>query len=182
MLKDNFKHINSIKIVTKKIHLKISFILITLLFFSSCNSQQRTESEIFVIPKDYVGVVYIFFDQENGISTEYDYIKRRIYQIPKSGILETQFLPNYGATEMPLYYEEAIGEKKMNYLKKGESLDSKEEKVVAWHQTGTARSDPYDENSKIVHFIKFYVCKPSELIALDIKSSQIDPVSLLSGP
>ena len=49
--------------------------------------------ERYLIPKDFRGVVYVVSDQENGTEKEYEGI-HRVYRIPESGILFTQFSQN----------------------------------------------------------------------------------------
>lgn len=47
-------------------------------------------SDTFLIPKNFRGTVYVFYDQINGVEKEYEG-SRRIYRIPKDGILLTKF-------------------------------------------------------------------------------------------
>ncbi|AKP52899.1 DUF6843 domain-containing protein [Cyclobacterium amurskyense] len=49
--------------------------------------------ERYLLPEDFRGVVYVVFDQENGKEKEYEGI-HRVYRIPESGILFTQFSQN----------------------------------------------------------------------------------------
>lgn len=49
--------------------------------------------ERYLIPKDFRGVVYVVFDQENGKEKENEGI-HRVYRIPENGILFTQFSQN----------------------------------------------------------------------------------------
>lgn len=61
-------------------------------FGGGCNNM---EGEIHYIPKGFTGRIYIIFDDKNGLPKEY-LRNRRLYKIPKSGILRTQFKANYG--------------------------------------------------------------------------------------
>lgn len=47
-------------------------------------------SDLFLIPKEFRGTVYIYYNQSNGARKEYEG-SRRLYRIPKDGILLTQF-------------------------------------------------------------------------------------------
>jgi hypothetical protein len=49
--------------------------------------------ERYLLPEDFRGVVYVVFNQENGKEKEYEGI-HRVYRIPESGILFTQFSQN----------------------------------------------------------------------------------------
>ena len=160
--------------------IKLKVIFIFLIFISSCGCQEVAENETFVIPKDYSGVIYIFFDQRNGEAIEYDSQKRRVYQIPNSGILKTQFTSNYGVTDSRIYYDGSLNGNIIDYIKRGETLNYKNEKIVAaWYQTGTAYIDQNDSKSDQIHFIKLYISKPSDIEKLHEKSLKIYPTDLL---
>ena len=77
------------------IHFKEFFFTLFILFCLGCS---RPEKEIYFIPEGYTGIVYVIYDQKKGSPKEYQsgYFKIRIYNIPESGILKTQFEPNYG--------------------------------------------------------------------------------------
>ena len=47
-------------------------------------------SDTFLIPKDFRGTVYVYYEQVNGAEKEYEG-SRRIYRIPMDGILLTKF-------------------------------------------------------------------------------------------
>lgn len=63
-------------------------ILSLMLAVSSCFNQ--AEPEIHLIPKGYKGPVIIIFDEKNGKPEKYE-DGSRVYEIPKDGILRTQF-------------------------------------------------------------------------------------------
>lgn len=69
---------------------------------------KRMVSETHILPNRYTGKVYIFFNQDEGYEAEYE-SNARIYRIPKSGILRTQFKPNSGWIDskkyLNFYYE-----------------------------------------------------------------------------
>ncbi|QMU65411.1 MAG: hypothetical protein GKR88_14710 [Flavobacteriaceae bacterium] len=62
--------------------------------FISC-TYRKAEDIIRLIPEGYIGPVLVVFDQKNGEPKEYEDGKR-VYRIPKSGVLKTQFGSNYG--------------------------------------------------------------------------------------
>ena len=69
------------------------FISIVMTMGFSC--AKKAEKEKFLIPKGYRGRIVVFFNQSNGGIKEY-VDKARIYRIPFSGILLTQFEENPG--------------------------------------------------------------------------------------
>ncbi|MCR9134152.1 MAG: hypothetical protein NXI08_16420 [bacterium] len=70
---------------------------------------KRMVSETHILPNRYTGKVYIFFNQDEGYKAEYE-DNTRVYRIPKSGILRTQFKPNSGWIDskkyLNFYYED----------------------------------------------------------------------------
>ena len=71
------------------IGLPIGFVIFTFL-------RATAIPERYLIPDDFRGVIYVVFDQENGMDKEYEGF-RRVYRIPESGVLFTQFSENDGA-------------------------------------------------------------------------------------
>lgn len=65
--------------------------LLVVLFLIGC---QNKEDELFILPNDYIGPIAIVFDSPKGDSIQYDEQMRRVYNIPQTGILHTQFLKN----------------------------------------------------------------------------------------
>jgi hypothetical protein len=51
--------------------------------------------EIHYIPNNYVGPVYIYFNQRDGANREF-LDSKRLYRIPGTGNLKTKFKPNTG--------------------------------------------------------------------------------------
>lgn len=63
--------------------------------FKMCTAT-RVEKEIHLIPKDYRGDIFILFNRQDGMPSKYSNRQERIYEIPKTGILETTLSPNKG--------------------------------------------------------------------------------------
>jgi len=73
-------------------------ILICLLFTFSlhaCADRKKAEPEIYLIPAGYEGSFFVVFDVSTGKKPKHEG-KSRVYQIPVSGILETQLPFNKG--------------------------------------------------------------------------------------
>ena len=92
----------------KRIYLQI-ILFSGLLFFIGCNTGER---EVYILPKNYIGVVYVLFNQKLGEKPKYE-AGKRVYEIPSSGILKTQFSFNDGWHGMPEYYYADGNNKKM---------------------------------------------------------------------
>lgn len=80
---------------------KLVFFSILFPFLFSC--EHYCEPEVFLIPENYKGPIYIIYNQKNGTNKEYDNNKR-IYRIPTNGILLTKFKDEYGTLNQEYYY------------------------------------------------------------------------------
>ncbi len=85
----------------------LSYIIVAALLFISCG--ENAEKETFYIPQNYTGPIAIVFDQKNGVEKEYK-DGRRIYRIPKSGVLYTQLSRVKGILNEKFYYVNSSGE------------------------------------------------------------------------
>ena len=63
----------------------------------------RNDQEIHLLPNNFQGVVFILFNLPNGTPPEYESGKR-VYRIPKNGVLRTQFKAQTGVLRAPEYY------------------------------------------------------------------------------
>jgi hypothetical protein len=75
----------------------INLLSILMMFFSGCKSN-KAENETYILPNGYTGRIVIFYGQANGEAKKYA-DGARVLEIPSSGILKTQFEPNYGIIE-----------------------------------------------------------------------------------
>jgi hypothetical protein len=57
---------------------------------------KHMNAETHILPADYIGMVYIIFNQKDGYPKNYGNGRSRLYTIPKSGVLKTQFKGNFG--------------------------------------------------------------------------------------
>lgn len=81
--------------------------MVLVLAFLLLISCKKSEKEILLVPKNYSGYIIILFDQKYG-TPEKMQDGKRVYEIPSSGILKTQFKWNEGLREFPEYYFEKI--------------------------------------------------------------------------
>lgn len=86
---------------------QIIHICLFLLLISSC-SIKRAVDVVWLIPEDYLGVVGVYYDYENGQLPEYEG-DIRVYRIPESGILKTQFNSNIWILSDKVYYVKKNG-------------------------------------------------------------------------
>lgn len=91
----------------KRIILVISVIVFCLLiFFCFFNRIVLGEDDIYILPINYEGNVYIIHEQHDGEACKYEKGKR-VYEIPSNGILKTQFDLNEDWQNIPIvFYEE----------------------------------------------------------------------------
>lgn len=92
-----------------KRNLKV-FIAGLIIFLGGCRI--KSEPELFLIPDNYEGVVIVLFNQSNGEEEKY-IDNRRLYDIPKNGILATKFpKTTHGKLDQKFYYKDNNGNKK----------------------------------------------------------------------
>jgi len=86
-------------------------ILLVPLFVMSCRENRRCEKEIYLIPKNFKGKIIVFFDQKGGMPIQYE-DSARIYKIPNSGFLRSQFPANGGCmsdNRIKFFYSDSLG-------------------------------------------------------------------------
>lgn len=86
-------------------------ILLVLFLIMSCREHRNCEKEIYLIPKNFKGKIIVFFDQHGGMPIQYE-DSIRIYKIPNSGFLRTQFSPNGGCmgdNRINFFYLDTLG-------------------------------------------------------------------------
>jgi len=94
--------------------IKLVMILSVLVhFFNACN--QNAEPETYIISEGFVGKVNIIFNRKEGASPKYEG-GRRVYEIPRDGVLISQFKINDGFINRNYYYKMKSGE--LRLLKK----------------------------------------------------------------
>jgi hypothetical protein len=153
---------------------KVSIIFIALTTFFSCST---AEEEIYILPKNYTGYVILIYNQEDGAEKKY-MDDKRVYEIPSSGILRTQFEPNTGWAEFSEFYYENINSKKIPYTYEFEELD--DNNVVAYGgTTGTANRDL--AGTSVVKFSKYYIGNKTQIQEAIDKSETFDFVEIADG-
>lgn len=82
------------------------FVFSGLLLFgiSLNNCAESSEREIFLLPTNFTGTAVVVFNQINGTPKEYE-DGSRVYRIPKSGILYTQFEKPEGSLDQVIFFD-----------------------------------------------------------------------------
>ena len=129
----------------------------------------KTENTLTLIPEGFTGTVKIKFNQESGTDKKYEG-EKRVYEIPKNGILKTKFNPQFGYHFPEYYYISESGKRTeiipLNKLndKVLDTLDKN--KVYAYHfmfMGETVKIDSMgNESEKIEPEIIFSVGNPTE--------------------
>lgn len=84
----------------------LNYYIVVVALLTSCGKE--AEKETFYINQGYTGPIAIIFDQKNGVPKEYK-DNRRIYRIPASGVLYTQFASVDGILNQKFYYTNSSG-------------------------------------------------------------------------
>lgn len=95
----------------------ITILIFSLFLFIGCKESFQCEKEIYLLPPGFRGELIVYFDQPDGLPIEYE-DDARVYRIPKSGFLKSQFKKNGGCmteNRIRFYYLDGMG--------KGEEID-----------------------------------------------------------
>lgn len=115
-------------------------------FFASC---QTAEPETFIIPDGYKGKVMIVFEKPNGVTPKFER-NRRIYEIPKSGILVTQFKINEGFMNRQFYYIDSFNQRiPIKYFKNEKEAELTSEVGIFYSGTAGVYGNSGDPHSVV---------------------------------
>lgn len=155
--------------------MKYVMILGMCFLLTAAASCQRGEREIIVVPKGYTGYIVIIYNQKQGTATKY-HDKRRVYEIPSSGILKTQFSANYGWREFPEFYCEKIApENKIPF--ETEFKNVPQDSIVAFGGvSGGANKDHKGED--VVRYLEYYVGNKEQIEAAVAAAEKLDVLEL----
>lgn len=123
------------------------------------------EQSLYLIPNRFVGNVVIAFGQPQGAPAEYEG-DQRVYRIPASGILRTQFPPNNGLRKMDMFfYSNATGalRRPLRYFNSTRSMVGQ----VAASDTICFRMTPVtDSHEPRGHYLVFLVSNEAQVDSL----------------
>jgi len=153
-----------------------AFILIFLLF-SGCKESQECEREIYLIPEGFRGKIMVFFDQEDGQKKHYEK-ESRLYRIPASGFIKSQFPKNGGCMSdgrIQFYYEDSLGMRSpLDYFLNIDLDNLPEDRDYVLF---TFLSEKGREPDFVIHFVGHL----SEFNDLTESVRYLDPVSILDS-
>jgi hypothetical protein len=69
---------------------------------------KNPEPETYLLPRGFTGRVNVIFSRKDGVPPRYEN-GRRVYEIPPSGILVTQFKDEYGLIDHDFFYIDKSG-------------------------------------------------------------------------
>ncbi len=149
--------------------LNIVFLILTLSFSSiGCSIGKN---DIFIVPKNYTGYVIIIYGQKGGDKPIYEG-KKRVFNIPSSGILKTQFDGNYEWKTLPeFYYNQIAPENQIRYILDPNKipLDS----VVAYGGTSaTANKDLAGKD--VIRYSIYYIGNNGQIDSAYEKAENLD--------
>lgn len=85
--------------------------LLSIMLLAGCQETKECEEEIYLVPEGFRGKVIVFFDQPDGQEMEYENYAR-VYHIPESGYIKSQFPKNGGCMgdgRIRFFYEDSLG-------------------------------------------------------------------------
>lgn len=84
----------------------VGFFIVVLLWFAFWYWYRMGEKELYILPNNYEGGIIILFDIKNGQQEKYSENNERVYEIPKNGVLKTQFkLQDGKSREIKYFYK-----------------------------------------------------------------------------
>jgi hypothetical protein len=95
---------------TIAVRIKPFVIFLVIVFITGCLRTTPCEKEIYILPQGFHGKIIVFFDQPDGQNMHYEN-DARVYQIPSSGLLKSQFKRNGGCMDdnrIQFFYEDSL--------------------------------------------------------------------------
>ena len=150
--------------------LNIIMLLILFMILMGC---QRADDTIFIAPEGYVGYIVIIYNQTAGADKEYR-DGSRVYRIPSTGILLTQFPPNVGWSYLPKFYYNDISPE--NQIKFADRKNLPSGTVVA---TGGSVGEAYkDAGKEGIRYTKYYIGTKSQINEAYRQGEKLDIIEL----
>ena len=148
----------------------LRFILLIMIY--SCN---KTEDAIFIVPKNYTGYIIVITDQKTGEKPKNEG-EKRVYYIPKNGILMTQFSNNSGWSNFPeFYYEKITPENKITFTFDPNAIPLN--KIVAHGGTvGVVNKD--NEGKNVIRYVQYYIGNKAQIDTAYEKAEKLDMLKL----
>jgi hypothetical protein len=155
------------------------FILLLFAGFFSCQNTEKIkcEKEVYLIPEGFRGIILIFYDQPDGLPAEY-LGDTRVYKVPKSGLMKSQFRPNGGCMSderIHFFYVDSSGN----------------QKPITYFMNLKENKPPIDENYVMLsflsnktdstHFVIHLVGEVKEFVELTNAVRKMQPIEILKS-
>lgn len=134
----------------------ISVLIIIVAFIYIVFNYPKAEPETLLIPQNYTGEVIVIFDQKDGTPIEYEK-KNRIYHIPESGILFTQFEYSPGVIDQKYYFIDSVGNRQV--IEYRPFMDDRDEYIDQPNRIGITKelTEFYGTDSCILKTLQYVV-------------------------
>jgi hypothetical protein len=150
----------------------LAIYLIISLFFTSCDI---LENEVFILPNNFTGYILVIFDQKDG-KPKMNYGMSRVYEIPASGILRTQFDSKTGWRTFPQFYYGGISDKnKILYCLESDSLNLTSVKAFGG-SVGSLNKDL--EGNEVIRYCLYYVGNELQIDSAFEAAQKLDIVEI----
>lgn len=155
---------------SKKIKTKLLWTFIPVLIFFlyqySWLQYDKCEPETFLIPSGFNGKVHVVYNKSCGQKAEYEN-GRRLYKIPNTGILLTQFKDEYGSIDQQYFIIDSNSHRTIlpqldvrEYNEEWSTIKNPNEpsrQLLGAFHTGRTGNGNY-EDGKTYYFQEFWVC------------------------
>ncbi len=156
-------------------HIVVVFLF--LFVISGCKKSNKCEKEIYLLPDGFRGKLIVFFNQPDGQDIQYE-DSARVYYIPQSGFLKSQFPKNGGCMNdgrINFFYLDSLGNRKpMDYFLNlpKDSLPRDRDYILF-----TLLSNKESKPDFVIHFVGHL----SEFNELTGSVRYLDPVKILES-
>jgi hypothetical protein len=155
----------------------IFLLALSLLLFAGCSESPQCEEEIYLLPEGFRGKIMVFFDQTDGQEMLYENTAR-IYQIPVSGVIKSQFPKNGGCMNdgrIQFFYEDSVGTRQPLEYYLNIDMDSLQQNKD--YVLFTFLNEKNTKPDFVIHFVG----DVSEFKELTESVRNIDPVAILNS-
>ena len=153
---------------------KIFFTIVVSILIFGCSKKEKIA---FILPENFIGYIIIIYNQEEGEKVKYDG-DTRVYEIPSSGILKTQFSADYGWSDFPKFYYTNNDSKEIVYFYDFDQIPLG--KIVSYgNTTGTANRDL--KGNSTVNFSQHYVGTKEQIKLAIEKANSFDYIKIADG-
>lgn len=152
-------------------------VICCLAIIAGCSRTKQCEKEIYLLPEGIRGEFVVYFGNENGQPIEYE-DSTRIYRIPSSGYLLSQFPKNGGCMSderVHFYYVDSLGNRTLieYYLNLDKDSIPQDQDIVLFTFLSEKGTKP--------EFVINLIGKPKEYKEVLLKFKTFNPVRILDS-